>query len=140
MCSFLNVLNQNLNLKFYQIFLFEFFDIHMIKQTTTSHDSHGFKWQNLNFLKILTSFVCSPTFFLGLLNYDCTLIYVVGNAQGVSHWSSSHLAISSDQCFFMSHKEMQLHLHLMGKYIGNFPISHFICPFIIKHCICLFTS
>jgi hypothetical protein len=29
-------------------FWFEFFDIHMNEQTTTCHDYHGFKWENVN--------------------------------------------------------------------------------------------
>ncbi len=64
-CSLLEVLKQNLNLKFYQMnFLFELFDIHMNEKQTTCHDCYGFKWQNINIYPILTIFLCSPTPFL----------------------------------------------------------------------------
>jgi len=43
-CSFVEVLNQNLNLKFHQMnFWFEILDIHMNEKTITCHDCHGFK-------------------------------------------------------------------------------------------------
>jgi hypothetical protein len=43
MCSLSKVLNQNLNLKFYQIdFWFEFLNIHM-NEKKTCHDFHGLK-------------------------------------------------------------------------------------------------
>jgi hypothetical protein len=51
MCSFSNVLNENINIKFHQMnFWFEFLDIHMNEQTTFCHDCHchGFKWENVN--------------------------------------------------------------------------------------------
>jgi hypothetical protein len=42
--SILEVLNQNLNLKFHQMdFWVEFFNIHMNEKITTCHDYHGFK-------------------------------------------------------------------------------------------------
>ncbi len=63
--SFLKVLNQNLNLKFHQMdFWFEFLDIHMNKKTITSHDCHGFKWQNINIYLIYLVFLCNLTPFL----------------------------------------------------------------------------
>jgi hypothetical protein len=44
-CSCSNVLNQNLNLKFYHMsFLFELFDIHLNEQITTCHKCNDFKW------------------------------------------------------------------------------------------------
>jgi len=64
-CALLEVLNQNLNLKFHQMdFWFYFFDIHMNKKTITYHHYHGFKWQNINIYPILTIFLCDPTPFL----------------------------------------------------------------------------
>jgi len=51
------VLNQNLNLKFYQMdFWFEFLDIHMNEKGTTCHDFHGFKWKSINISSILNFF------------------------------------------------------------------------------------
>jgi hypothetical protein len=44
---------------------FELIDIHMNEQTTTCHDFHGFKLQNINISLILT-FLCNPTPF-----FDC---------------------------------------------------------------------
>jgi hypothetical protein len=32
-------------------FWFEFFDIHVNKQTTFCHDCHGFKWESVNLKK-----------------------------------------------------------------------------------------
>ncbi len=64
-CSFLEFLNQNLNLKLYQMnFWFEFLDIHMNEKTITYYDCHGFKWKNINIYPILTIFLCGLTFFL----------------------------------------------------------------------------
>jgi hypothetical protein len=43
-CSFLKLINQNLNLKFHQMnFWFEILDIHMNEKTITCHDCYGFK-------------------------------------------------------------------------------------------------
>jgi hypothetical protein len=59
MCSFSNVINQNLNKKFNQMdFWFEFLGI-MNEQTINSHHYHGFKWQNINITLVLFGFVCS---------------------------------------------------------------------------------
>jgi hypothetical protein len=44
-------------------FWFEFLDIHMNEKTTTCHDCHGFKWQNINIYSILT-ILCDPMPFL----------------------------------------------------------------------------
>ncbi len=44
-CSLSKVINQNLNLEFYQMdFWFEFLNIHMNKKGPTCHDCHDFKW------------------------------------------------------------------------------------------------
>jgi len=62
---FLEVLNQNLNLKFHQMnFWFELFDIHMNEKIITCHDCRGFKWQNINIYPILIIFLWGPTPFL----------------------------------------------------------------------------
>jgi len=45
-------------------FWFEFIDIHMNEKTTTCHDCHGFKWQNINIYPILIVFLCNLTPFL----------------------------------------------------------------------------
>ncbi len=45
-------------------FLFEFFNIHMNEKTTTCHECHGFKWQNINIYPILLVFLCNPMPFL----------------------------------------------------------------------------
>jgi hypothetical protein len=37
-------------------FWFEFLDIYMTEKTTTYHDCHGFKRQNINIFPILTFF------------------------------------------------------------------------------------
>jgi hypothetical protein len=64
-CALLEVLNQNLYLKFLQIdFWFEFLDIHMNENTITCHDFHRFKWQNINNYPILIIFLCGPMPFL----------------------------------------------------------------------------
>ncbi len=64
-CSLLKVINQNLNLKFHEIyFWFEFLDIHMNEKTITCHDCHGFKWKNINIYPILINFLCNLTPFL----------------------------------------------------------------------------
>jgi hypothetical protein len=41
-------------------FWFEFLNIHMNEKGTTSHDGHGFKWQNINIFSILTIFLHHP--------------------------------------------------------------------------------
>ncbi len=64
-CSLLEVLNQNLNLKFHQMdFWFGFHDIHMNEKTITCHDCHGFKWKNINIYPILIVFLCDLMPFL----------------------------------------------------------------------------
>jgi hypothetical protein len=45
-------------------FLFEIFDIHMNEKTTTYHDCHDFKWQNINIYPILIVFLCGSKPFL----------------------------------------------------------------------------
>ncbi len=45
-------------------FWFEFLDIHMNEKTTTCHDCHGFKWQNINMYSVLNIFLCDPMPFL----------------------------------------------------------------------------
>jgi hypothetical protein len=60
-CAFLEVPNQNLNLKFDQMdFWFEFINIHMNENAIICHDCHGCKWQNINIYPILTIFLCGP--------------------------------------------------------------------------------
>ncbi len=39
-------------------FWFKFLNIHMNGKAITCHDCHGFKWQNINILTILTIFLC----------------------------------------------------------------------------------
>jgi hypothetical protein len=57
-CSCSNVLNQNLNLKFYHTnFLFELFDIHLNEQRTTCHKCNDFKWKRKYISLILLGFV-----------------------------------------------------------------------------------
>ncbi len=64
-CSILKVLNQNLNIKFYQMdSRFEFLDIHMNEKTITCQDYHGLKWQNINIYPILNVFFYGLTPFL----------------------------------------------------------------------------
>jgi hypothetical protein len=43
-------------------FWFEFYDVHM-NEKITCHNSHGFKWKNINIYSLLT-FFCDPTPFL----------------------------------------------------------------------------
>jgi hypothetical protein len=71
--SLLEVLNLNLNLKFYQMdFWFEFFEIHMNEKTITCYDCYDFKWQNINIYSIVTfCFLQFDTLF-GSLDYDYT--------------------------------------------------------------------
>jgi hypothetical protein len=45
-------------------FGFEFLNIHMNEKTTTCHDCHGFKWQNINIYPIFTIYLCGLTLFL----------------------------------------------------------------------------
>jgi hypothetical protein len=53
-CSCSNVLNQNLNLKFYHMsFLFELFDIHLNEQITTCHKCNDFKWDIYIYIYII---------------------------------------------------------------------------------------
>jgi hypothetical protein len=61
-CSFLEILNQNSNLKFHQMdFWFEFLDINLNEKTTICHDCHGFKWWNINNCPILILFFLRDT-------------------------------------------------------------------------------
>jgi hypothetical protein len=74
-CSLFKLLNQNLNLKFYQMdFWFEFFDNHMNEKEIICHDYHGFKWKNINICPILIIFLWSLMPFFGSSDYDCTLL------------------------------------------------------------------
>jgi hypothetical protein len=64
-CSLLEVLNQNLKLKFSSNgFWFELLNIHINEKTITCHDFHGFKWQNINIYQILIVFLCGLMPFL----------------------------------------------------------------------------
>jgi hypothetical protein len=47
-------------------FWFEFIDIHMNEKTTTCHDFHDFKWQNINIYSILIVILCDSMPFLAL--------------------------------------------------------------------------
>jgi hypothetical protein len=63
--SFLEVLNQNLNLNFHEMdFWFEFFHIHVNEKAITCHDCHGFKWHK--YLSNIEFFLCGLAFF-----WDC---------------------------------------------------------------------
>jgi hypothetical protein len=53
-------------------FWFEFFDIHMNEIPITSHDYHGFKWQNINIYSILTKEICGPNTLFGSSDCDYT--------------------------------------------------------------------
>jgi hypothetical protein len=60
-CSFLEVLNQIFNLKFYQMdFWFEFLDIYVNEKQIICYDYYGFKWHDINIYPILIIFLCSP--------------------------------------------------------------------------------
>jgi hypothetical protein len=54
------------------------------------------------------------------------------NAWRISHWLSSHLTVSSNQCLFMSHEKMHRKSPI-GHLIDHFIISPSICPFTCKH-------
>jgi hypothetical protein len=70
-CSFLKVLNQNLNLEFYQmIFLFKFLDIHMNERAITCLDCHGFQWQKYKYLSNFNCFSLRCDALFGLLDCD----------------------------------------------------------------------
>jgi hypothetical protein len=45
-------------------FWFEFLKIYMIEKAITYHDSHDFKWQNINIYPILIVFLCGSKPFL----------------------------------------------------------------------------
>jgi hypothetical protein len=43
---------------------------------------------------------------------------------GITNWSFFlHLAISTNQCFFMWHEEMHLFIHAVGKCMGNVSLA-----------------
>jgi hypothetical protein len=56
--SFLEVLNQNLNLKFHHGFLVCIPWCSYEWKKKTCHDCHGFKWKNINIYSILIVFLC----------------------------------------------------------------------------------
>jgi hypothetical protein len=60
----------------------------------------------------------------------------------ISHWPSSHLVNSTDQCFFMSYEEMHLLFYVMKKCIRNFPLAILVTIFSSSHFnqSCLFMS
>jgi hypothetical protein len=45
-------------------FWFEFLDIYMNEKVITYHDSHDFKWKNINIYPILIVFLCGSKPFL----------------------------------------------------------------------------
>ncbi len=64
-CSCSNVLNQNLNLKFYHmIFLGELFDIHLNEQRKTCHECNDFEWKMYIYIYALLGFVFNSMPFL----------------------------------------------------------------------------
>jgi hypothetical protein len=79
-----------------------------------------------------------------------------GNTWRVSNWLSYlsflHLVISTNQCLLMSHEEMHLPLHVMGKCMGYLPLTILLVILAFSHlnqschfmsheeCICFFMS
>ncbi len=93
--SLLEVLNQNLNLKFHQMeFWFEFLDIHMNEKAITCHDCHCFKWQNINIYPILIFFFAFQLSFwlIGLWLHLRTRTRM----QAIGHVPARHNIVSLD--------------------------------------------
>jgi hypothetical protein len=54
---------------------FELIDIHMNEQTTTCHDFHGFKLQNINISLILTFYAIQHPFLIVGCDYVTFLLH-----------------------------------------------------------------
>jgi hypothetical protein len=122
-------------------FWFEFLNIYMNEKTITYHDSHDFKWQNINIYPILNFFLCSSKPFLAhwivtTPKLSCVVFFskVVAKFQyRTFKWPKlNHIFIN---CYFLIKKSKKIpHFHIYEIfYFHSYLYGHYYMDFIMVH-------